>query len=95
MPAGCHCGNGMLTVLPDGTVMVCRRMESSGLGNIFTDDLSEMWENAKKTYRRYDEFEICSKCKLSPWCRGCPAIAAATSGSFLGRDPQCWRVVEK
>ena len=95
MPAGCHCGNGMLTVLPEGTVMVCRRMESSGLGNIFTDNLSEMWENAKKTYRRYDEFEICSKCKLSPWCRGCPAIAASTSGSFLGRDPQCWRVVEK
>lgn len=95
MPAGCHCGNGMLTVLPDGTVMVCRRMESSVLGNIFTGDLADMWEKAKKTYRRYDEFELCGRCKLSPWCRGCPAIAAATSGSFLGRDPQCWRVVEK
>ena len=95
MPAGCHCGNAMLTILPDGTVMACRRMESSGLGNIFTDDLAEMYDKAKHTYRRYDEFETCSRCRLSPWCRGCPAVAAAETGSFLGRDPQCWRVVEQ
>ena len=32
MPAGCHCGNAMLTILPDGTVMGCRRAEDTVLG---------------------------------------------------------------
>ena len=95
MTAGCHCGNGTLAIRSDGTVMACRRMESSDIGNLFEEDLMEMWNRITTTYRRYDEFEICSKCKISPWCRGCPAIAAATTGSFLGRDPQCWHVVEE
>ena len=95
MPAGCHCGNAMLTILPDGTVMGCRRAEDTVLGNVFTEDLYELWSEAKKTYRQYDKFEACSKCRLSPWCRGCPAIAAAVTGNYFGRDPQCWRVVER
>ena len=94
MPAGCHCANATLAILPDGTVMACRRTEGSKLGNIFSDDLMEMWTHAKQTYRRYDKFEACSKCKLMPWCRGCPAVAAAETGDFFGRDPQCWRIVE-
>ena len=95
MPAGCHCGNAMLTILPDGTVMGCRRAEDTVLGNVFTDNLYELWSEAKKTYRQYDKFEACSKCRLSPWCRGCPAIAAAVTGNYFERDPQCWRVVER
>lgn len=95
MPAGCHCANGTWAICSDGTMMACRRMESSTLGNIFTDDLMDMWNEAKSRYRRYDEYEICKDCKLSPWCRGCPAIAAATTGSFLGRDPQCWNIIRE
>ncbi len=95
MPAGCHCANATWAICSDGTMMACRRMESSTLGNIFEDDLMDMWNEAKRRYRRYDEYEICGKCKLSPWCRGCPAIAAATNGSYLGRDPQCWNIIEK
>ncbi len=94
MPAGCHCGNAVLCILPDGTVMACRRMDGSDLGNIFTDDLMEMWTKCKCTYRQYDKFEDCSRCKLMPWCRGCPAVAKAEGGSYFARDPQCWRVVE-
>ncbi|MBQ6398922.1 MAG: radical SAM/SPASM domain protein, ACGX system [Clostridia bacterium] len=95
MPAGCHCANATMAISPDGTVMACRRMESSALGNIFTDDLMEMWTEAKARYRQYDRFADCARCKLEPWCRGCPAISAAVSGDYYGRDPQCWRVVEE
>ena len=94
MPAGCHCANGTMAISADGTVMACRRIESSGLGNIFTDDLMEMWTEAKRRYRQYDRFSDCARCKLSPWCRGCPAISEAVTGDFYGRDPQCWHVVE-
>lgn len=95
MPAGCHCANGIMAIAADGTVMACRRIESSGLGNIFTDDLMEMWTEAKRRYRQYDRFSDCARCKLSPWCRGCPAISEAVTGDFYGRDPQCWHVVEE
>lgn len=95
MPAGCHCANGTMAITADGTVMACRRMESSALGNIFTDDLMEMWTEAKTRYRQYDRFADCARCRLEPWCRGCPAISAAVSGDYYGRDPQCWRVIEE
>lgn len=95
MPAGCHCANGTMAISADGTVMACRRMESSALGNIFMDDLAEMWADAKNRYRQYDRFSACAHCRLEPWCRGCPAIAAAVTGDYYGRDPQCWHVVEE
>ena len=91
MPAGCHCANENLSILPDGEVLACRRKAGSGLGNIFRDDLTSMWEKCKEAYRRYDKFEACSNCRLIPWCRGCPAIAAAVNGDFYAKDPECWR----
>ena len=94
MPAGCHCGNATLAILPDGTVMACRRSEGSGLGNLFREDLREMWQSAKEKYRQYEKHEICGNCKIAPWCRGCPAVAEAMTGDYFGRDPQCWHVVE-
>lgn len=95
MPAGCHCANGNAAILPDGTFMACRRADGSALGNIFTDDMMEMWDKAKKTYRQYDKYTGCSRCKLSPWCRGCPAVAYGTTGDYFSGDPQCWHVVEE
>ena len=83
MVAGCHCANGNLTILPDGTVMACRRTEGSVLGSIFTDDLMALWDQAKRTYRQYDKYAGCSRCRLSPWCRGCPAVAYGTTGDFF------------
>lgn len=95
MLAGCHCANGNATILPDGTFMACRRAEGSALGNVFTDDMMAMWDKAKETYRQYDKFANCNRCKLSPWCRGCPAVAYGATGDFFSGDPQCWHVVEE
>ena len=95
MPAGCHCANGNLAILPDGTVMACRRAEGSELGNVFTDDLMQMWDRATRTYRQYAKYEVCNRCKLAPWCRGCPAVACGTTGDYFSGDPQCWHVVEE
>ena len=58
------------------------------MGNPFhlDDEICQM-----EKYREYDNFVKCSKCELKPWCRGCPAVANGTGGSFYAADPQCWK----
>ena len=86
---GCNCGNCHLTILPNGDVYACRRLPSR-VGNVFEDDLTHIWLEDMEAYRDYSAFEKCSRCKLLPYCRGCPAVAYSATGSFYGADPQCW-----
>ena len=93
--SGCHCGIGHMTILPNGNLLACRRMNNSIVGNALTDDISEVWLGDKMNYYRdYSKFEKCKDCKLLQVCRGCPAVACGTNGSFYSPDPQCWRVNE-
>ncbi len=88
---GCNCGNGHLTILPTGEVYACRRVQNSRVGNVFRDRLAELWVTKMEEYRDYEKFGKCSRCRLLPWCRGCPAVAAGSSGGdFYAEDPQCW-----
>ncbi|MBQ7521824.1 MAG: SPASM domain-containing protein, partial [Clostridia bacterium] len=87
---GCNCGNCHLTILPDGTVYACRRVAESKVGNVFEDRLADLWVTNMESYREYDKFSKCSRCKLLAWCRGCPAVAKGTYGNFYAGDPQCW-----
>ena len=91
---GCHCGVSHLTIYPDGAVMACRRVPDSVVGSALKDDLKELWIGPMKAYRRLDSFQRCAGCRLLTLCRGCPAVAAVTHGSFYAPDPQCWRRVE-
>lgn len=87
---GCHCGRSHITILPDGDVYACRRMESK-VGNIFESKLYDIWNCQKMDYYRdYDKFTKCSKCKLKMFCRGCPAVVSGITGNLYDRDPQCW-----
>ncbi|MBQ9330874.1 MAG: radical SAM/SPASM domain protein, ACGX system, partial [Oscillibacter sp.] len=90
---GCNCGNCHITIASNGDVMACRRVAGSRVGNIFEDRLADVWVCEMERFRQYDKFEKCAKCELEPWCRGCPAVANGTSGSFYAADPQCWKVV--
>ena len=88
---GCNCGNCHFTILSDGAVYACRRMESK-VGNALTDDLYELFTGPKMdAYRRYEEFEKCSSCQLLRFCRGCPAVAFGYHGNMYAPDPQCWK----
>lgn len=88
---GCNCGISHLTILPDGGVYACRRMESR-VGDILTEKLADIFLGEKMdAYREYGEFEKCSKCELLRFCRGCPAVACGHGGSFYSPDPQCWK----
>jgi len=87
---GCNCGNCHLTILPTGEVYACRRVTDSKVGNVYEDRLADLWITDMEEYRQYDAFAKCSRCKLLAWCRGCPAVAKGSNGSFYSEDPQCW-----
>lgn len=77
--------------MPNGDVSACRRVAESKVGNISTDKLSDLWLGPMEAYRQYDKFSKCARCELLAWCRGCPAVAKGTNGSFYSEDPQCWK----
>jgi radical SAM/SPASM domain protein of ACGX system len=90
---GCNCGNCHLTILPTGDIYACRRVQNSKVGNVFEDRIADVWVCKMENYRDYTKFEKCSKCELSAWCRGCPAVASGKNGNFYAHDPQCWKDV--
>lgn len=91
---GCNCGNCHLTILPNGDVFACRRVQNSKVGNVFIDRLADLWICQMEEYRNYTKFEKCSKCELLAFCRGCPAVASGKTGNFYSPDPQCWKEVQ-
>lgn len=88
---GCHCGTTHLTILPNGDVYACRRVPESKVGNALETPLRRMWMTTIAPYRELSRFEKCASCELLSWCRGCPAVAKATNGSYYSPDPQCWK----
>lgn len=91
---GCHCGTAHMTILPDGSVFACRRMDSC-VGNALQDSLMQIFlSDAMEKHRNFKEFEKCAKCQLFGWCRGCPAVSFGYSGNMYAPDPQCWHKVE-
>jgi radical SAM protein with 4Fe4S-binding SPASM domain len=94
---GCAAGISGLTLLPDGTVLPCRRLPVS-LGNVRRDRLREIWATSPVLDALRDKTRYAGKCGSCPrWaqCRGCRAIAYACSRAqgapdFLAPDPQCF-----
>lgn len=93
--SGCSCGSCHLTILPNGDVYACRRVQNSRVANVFDDRLADVWVCQMERYRDYTKFEKCSKCELLAFCRGCPAVANGSSGSFYAADPQCWKEIKE
>lgn len=91
---GCAAGVSGLTLLPDGTILPCRRLEVP-LGNVRSDALREVWASSE-VLRRLRTQELysgsCGRCPRWSGCRGCRAIAWASSasGDYLAADPQCF-----
>jgi AdoMet-dependent heme synthase len=94
---GCAAGVSGLTLLPDGTILPCRRLPVP-LGNVRRDRLREVWAASPVLEALRDKTRYAGKCGSCPrWaqCRGCRAIAYAWSGTqgtpdFLAPDPQCF-----
>ncbi len=94
---GCAAGISGLTIMPDGTVVPCRRLPIS-IGNVRKDSLREIWSmsNVLNDLRNRVKYKgKCGSCKKWANCRGCRAIAYSYSmakgkGDLLAPDPQCF-----
>jgi len=91
---GCGAGITHLAILADGTILVCRRMPII-LGNALKDNIADVFLNSTKLneIRKIEKMEKCKKCELLRYCRGCPAVAYASTGNWNSPDPQCWKVI--
>ena len=90
---GCNCANSHMTILPDGSVYACRRMESK-VGNALTENMEDIFlSKSMNKYRQYDKFNKCSKCELLRFCRGCPAVSYGYTHNYYSADPQCWKKI--
>jgi radical SAM protein with 4Fe4S-binding SPASM domain len=94
---GCAAGLSGVTILQDGTITPCRRLDIP-IGNIRKDSLREVWATSEVLLKLRDRRSYKGRCRsCSRWasCRGCRAIAYAYSCSkgeddFLSEDPQCF-----
>ncbi len=94
---GCAAGVSGMTILPDGTMVPCRRLYVP-IGNVRKDSFREVWATSEVLEAIRDRSRYQGKCGSCPrWaqCRGCRAIAYAFSkangeDNFLADDPQCF-----
>jgi radical SAM protein with 4Fe4S-binding SPASM domain len=94
---GCAAGVSGFTILPDGTMLPCRRLPVP-IGNVRKDSLREVWATSGVLDALRDKGKYKGKCgRCSRWadCRGCRAIAYAVSranggNDMLAEDPQCF-----
>ena len=90
--AVCSIGLDGLCILPDATVLPCRRLPIS-IGNLKRDSLEEIWFTSDLLWQIADKRNLdgkCNSCEFIARCSGCRAMAYAYTGDYLSADPQCW-----
>ena len=88
---GCHLGQH-ITILPNGDLMACRRMDGSVIGNVRTDTIRNIVTGALcQSYVDVKNIKKCRDCELLQWCRGCRAVGFNVTGDLQGEDPCCWK----
>ncbi len=89
----CSIGLDGLCIMPDGTVLACRRLPIP-IGNLQRDSIEKIWSTSDLLWQIRDKNNLqgkCLSCKLIPQCSGCRAMAYAVTGDYLAEDPQCWK----
>ena len=92
----CPAGLTSLSILHDGTVLPCRRLEVP-IGNILKDGLFKIWYTSPVLWKLRNKNKLrckCNNCKYLHSCGGCRAIAYTVNGDYMAEDPQCWLLKE-
>jgi MoaA/NifB/PqqE/SkfB family radical SAM enzyme len=87
----CIVGKDGIALLPDGTVLPCRRF-TLPIGNLLQKPLYEIWENSDvlNLLRNKKNLKgICKNCDIDD-CIGCRAMSYCLTGNYLSEDPHCW-----
>jgi len=88
--AECIVGKDGCAILPDGTVLPCRRFYHP-LGNLLKESFVDIWENSEVLNKLNDRNNLkgyCRDCEIKE-CSGCRALAHAVTGDYLSEDPLC------
>jgi radical SAM protein with 4Fe4S-binding SPASM domain len=88
----CSIGLDGICILPDATVLACRRLPIS-IGNLKNDSLEKIWTTSELLWEIADKTNLKGKCKSCEYiskCSGCRAMAYAYTGDYLCEDPHCW-----
>lgn len=91
--AVCSIGLDGICILPDATVLACRRLPIP-IGNLKRDSLEKIWFTSDLLWQIRDKRNLkgkCNSCEFIPRCGGCRSIAYAFTGDYLAEDPQCWK----
>ena len=91
--ASCSIGVDSLCILPDATVLPCRRLPIP-IGNLKDESLFKIWYTSKVLWDIRNKHNLkgkCNNCEFTPRCGGCRATAYAMTGDYLAEDPQCWK----
>lgn len=88
---GCGAGYSGITVLSNGAVYPCRRLPIE-IGNISEGIIKLITEKeVMKNLRNLEQMKKNYNCEYVPHCRGCRAIAYATTGDYMAKDPMCFK----
>ncbi len=91
--ASCSIGNDSICILPDATVLPCRRLPIP-IGNLKEDSLFKIWYTSPLLWDIRNKNNLkgkCRNCEYIPRCGGCRAMAYSVTGDYLAEDPQCWK----
>ncbi len=98
--SGCKTAITECTIMPDGRVLPCDRLQDLTAGNLREKDLQEIWlesevltEFRKRFDVLLDDLETCKGCPYQPLCTGgCPSLPYSLEGKLLARDPySCYK----
>lgn len=88
----CPVGLTSLTIMHDGTVLPCRRLNIP-IGNLLKENMFHIWYGSDVLWKIRDKANLsgkCGSCENIALCGGCRAIAYELTGDYMGEDIQCW-----
>ena len=89
--APCVIGTDGVCILPDGSVLPCRRFPIP-IGNMLTQPLKEIWNQSEILRQLREKSNLkgkCGRCHMKD-CRGCRSLALFSTGDHLAEDPHCF-----
>jgi radical SAM protein with 4Fe4S-binding SPASM domain len=93
-PYQCTAGRTLLTIMPNGDLMPCRRLPIV-VGNVMRTPLAELYFGNTLLRQLRDPESIpegCAHCFYKRLCRGgLRCLAYAVTGQTTAADPGCWR----
>lgn len=91
--SGCACGTGTTSILADGKIFPCRKLDIAS-GKYPEASFRDLFINCPLTrhFRNHEQFSGCGTCEVNAICRGCPSMKYAVNGKFYANDPNCWKV---